>query len=82
MIFNIRDSWSNFDDYIADLSKKYRDQYKRSEKSRRNFEKKVISEEITNYNSRIYALYMNVAKNARLTPFIYLKPFYNFKKHY
>lgn len=70
MIFNIRDSWSNFDDYIADLSKKYRDQYKRARKKAEGISKRKLSlEEITNYNSRIYALYMNVAKNAPFNTF-------------
>ncbi|SDZ95763.1 Predicted N-acyltransferase [Flavobacterium gillisiae] len=70
MIFNIRDSWSNFDDYIADLSKKYRDQYKRARKKAEGISKRKLSlEEITSYNSRIYALYMNVAKNAPFNTF-------------
>jgi hypothetical protein len=50
--------------------KKTETSIKGHEKSRRNFEKKVISEEITNYNSRIYQLYMNVTKMLRSTPFI------------
>lgn len=70
MIFNIRNSWSSFDDYIADLSKKYRDQYKRARKKAEGISKRKLSlEEITNYNSRIYELYMNVAKNAPFNTF-------------
>ncbi|MEZ7504747.1 GNAT family N-acetyltransferase [Flavobacterium sp. Arc2] len=70
MIFDIRNSWSNFDDYIADLSKKYRDQYKRARKKAEGISKRKLSlEEITTYNSRIYELYMNVAKNAPFNTF-------------
>lgn len=74
MIFNIRNSWSSFDDYIADLSKKYRDQYKRARKKAEGISKRKLSlEEITNYNSRIYELYMNVAKNAPFNTFYLTK---------
>lgn len=70
MVFNIRDSWSNFDNYIADLSKKYRDQYKRARKKADGISKRKLSlEEITNYNARIFELYMNVAKNAPFNTF-------------
>lgn len=70
MIFNIRNSWSSFDDYIADLSKKYRDQYKRARKKAEGISKRKLSlEEITNYNERIFELYMNVAKNAPFNTF-------------
>lgn len=70
MVFQIRDSWNTFDDYIADISKKYRDQYKRSRKKAEGISKRKLSlEEITKYNSRIYQLYMNVAKNAPFNTF-------------
>jgi predicted N-acyltransferase len=70
MTFQIRDSWHTFDDYIADKTKKYRDQYKRARKKAEGISKRKLSlEEITNYNSRIYQLYMNVAKNAPFNTF-------------
>ncbi|NGY36118.1 GNAT family N-acetyltransferase [Flavobacterium sp. XN-5] len=70
MVFQIRESWNTFDDYIADISKKYRDQYKRSRKKAEGISKRKLSlEEITKYNSRIYQLYMNVAKNAPFNTF-------------
>lgn len=82
MIFQIRESWNTFDDYIADKSKKYRDQYKRARKKADEISKKKLSlEEITIYNSRINELYMNVAKNAPFNTF-YLPEnhFVSFKK--
>ena len=70
MIFQIRDSWHTFDDYIANKTKKYRDQYKRARKKAEGITKRKLSlEEITNYNSRIYQLYMNVTKNAPFNTF-------------
>jgi predicted N-acyltransferase len=70
MLFQIRESWKEFDDYILDKSKKYRDQYKRARKKAEGISKKKLSlEEITTYNSRIYQLYMNVAKNAPFNTF-------------
>jgi hypothetical protein len=39
MIFQIRDSWYTFDDYIANKTKKYRDQYKRARKKQKGLRK-------------------------------------------
>ncbi|WP_414000236.1 8-amino-7-oxononanoate synthase [Flavobacterium sp. W1B] len=70
MIFEIRDSWHQFDDYIDSISKKYRDQYKRARKKTDGISKRKLSlEEITNHRIRIYQLYMNVAKNAPFNTF-------------
>jgi hypothetical protein len=70
MIFHIKDSWNTFDDYIADKTKKYRDQYKRARKKAEGISKRKLSlEEITKYNLRIYQLYLNVAKNAPFNTF-------------
>lgn len=70
MIFQIRDSWNTFDDYLENKNKKYRDQYKRSRKKSAVISKRKLSlEEIKKYNDRIYNLYMNVAKNAPFNTF-------------
>lgn len=70
MIFQIRDSWHAFDDYLENKNKKYRDQYKRARKKSELISKRKLSlEEIKKYNNRIYALYMNVAKNAPFNTF-------------
>ncbi|WP_367754985.1 GNAT family N-acetyltransferase [Flavobacterium sp. WC2430] len=70
MVFYIQESWNIFDDYINDLSKKYRDQYKRARKKATTITKKKLSlEEIKEYNIRIHELYMNVAKNAPFNTF-------------
>lgn len=70
MIFYIKDSWNNFDNYTNDLSKKYRDQYKRARKKAITLSKRKLSlQEIQKYNTRIHELYMNVAKNAPFNTF-------------
>lgn len=70
MIFKIRDSWHTFDDYLENKNKKYRDQYKRARKKSVVISKRKLSlEEIKKHNDRIYALYMNVAKNAPFNTF-------------
>lgn len=70
MIFEIRESWQVFDDYLACKSKKYRDQYKRARKRAEGISKRKLSlEDIKKYNTRIHQLYMNVAKNAPFNTF-------------
>ncbi len=70
MIFQIRDSWHTFEDYIENKNKKYRDQYKRARKKSALISKRKLSlEEIKKHNQRIHTLYMNVAKNAPFNTF-------------
>ncbi|MFL9830580.1 8-amino-7-oxononanoate synthase [Flavobacterium sp. ARAG 55.4] len=70
MIFNIKDSWHSFDNYIADLSKKYRDQYKRAQKKSSDITKQKMSlNDIIHHNRRIHQLYLNVAQKAAFNTF-------------
>lgn len=83
MIFNIKNSWHIFDDYIADKNKKYRDQYKRARKKASALNKKKMNlEDIQNHKQRIHDLYLNVAKKAAFNTF-YLDEnhFETFKKN-
>lgn len=83
MIFNIKNSWHIFDDYIADKNKKYRDQYKRARKKALALTKKKMNlEDIQNHKERIHDLYLNVAKKAAFNTF-YLDEnhFETFKKN-
>lgn len=74
MIFEIRENWKTFDDYVLDLSKKYRDQFKRSRKKSEGISKrKMALEDIINYEETIYALYFHVAKNAPFNTFFLAK---------
>lgn len=83
MVFNIDAAWNTIDDYVAALSKKYRDQYKRATKKMEGIEKKKMSlQDISIFKERIYELYVNVTKNAPFNTF-YLSEnhFENMKFH-
>jgi hypothetical protein len=83
MIFNIKDSWQIFDDYIADKNKKYRDQYKRARKKTSDISKQKLSlEDIQKHKDRIHHLYLNVAQKAAFNTFYLDKNhFETFKKN-
>lgn len=70
MIFDIKESWQTFDDYLSDLNKKYRDQFKRARKKSAELHKQKMSlEEIQNQEERIHQLYLNVAHKAAFNTF-------------
>jgi hypothetical protein len=70
MVFDIRSHWHSEIDYVADLNKKYRDQYKRARKKNDGVTMRKLSlAEIEANNDTIYALYHNVAKNAPFNTF-------------
>ena len=70
MVFEIRNNWYSEPDYIADLSKKYRDQYKRARKKSESVLKRKLSlEEIVHYQTKIHELYLTVANNAPFNTF-------------
>lgn len=82
MLFEIRESWTSFDNYLNSIQKKYRDQYKRARKKSEDITKKKLSlDEIKTHSSRIYELYMHVAKNAPFNTFYLAEThFENFKE--
>ena len=70
MVFSIVENWKNEEDYVADLSKKYRDQYKRSHKKLEGIvKKKMTFFDIKAHEKNIYSLYFYVAKNAPFNTF-------------
>lgn len=70
MVFDIRSHWHSESDYVADLNKKYRDQYKRARKKNEGVTKRKLSlEEIKANNDKIFELYFNVARNAPFNTF-------------
>ena len=74
MIFDIPETWKSEHDYIAALSKKYRDQNKRSRKRADGIEKRKLHlEDIITYEETIYDLYFHVAKNAPFNTFFLAK---------
>lgn len=74
MVFDILPNWQTFDDYIAALTKKYRDQYKRSlKRSDGVVRRKMKLQEILKYEESIFSLYSHVAENAPFNTFLLAK---------
>jgi predicted N-acyltransferase len=82
MIFDLPKSWKTNDDYVAALSKKYRDQYKRAHKKFEGIEtRELFLGDIVLLENRIYELYYHVAKNAPFNTFFLARNhFSSFKK--
>ena len=74
MILSIDENWDSEEDYIAALSKKYREQYKRARKKALGLEKRKMNlEDIIANEEKIYALYLYVAENAPVNTFFLSK---------
>jgi predicted N-acyltransferase len=74
MFLSLAESWIKENDYVDALSKKYRDQYKRARKKADGIEKRQLNHtEIIELESRIYELYLHVAKNAPFNTFFLAK---------
>ena len=70
MIFDINSIWNNEEDYVKDLTKKYKDQYKRSRNKIRGIEKRKLTlDEILEHQEMIYDLYLHVAEHAPFNTF-------------
>nr|WP_309756165.1 8-amino-7-oxononanoate synthase [Flavobacterium sp.] len=70
MVFAINENWKSEQDYIDSLSKKYRDQHKRTRKKAAGIEKRKLHlQEIIALEETIYDLYLHVAKNAPFNTF-------------
>jgi predicted N-acyltransferase len=82
MIFKLKPEWKSNEDYIAALSKKYRDQYKRAHKKFDGIEiRELFLGDIILMENRIYELYYHVAKNAPFNTFFLARNhFSSFKK--
>ena len=74
MIFYLDQNWKSLDDYVAALSKKYRDQFKRARKKFDGIQMKNLSyDEVLRNEEKIYELYHYVAKNAPFNTFFLSK---------
>jgi predicted N-acyltransferase len=83
MIFFSRPNWQHFDDYINDLSKKYRDQFKRCRKKAAGIDKRKLSiEDLDLLQKLMHALYLNVVNQSDFnTFFLSENHFLEMKKH-
>ncbi len=82
MIFDVPPTWDTFDDYLQCLTKKYRDQYKRSQKrSAAVIRQKMNLQDIEKLQDEIYDLYVHVARNAPFNTFFLARNhFYTLKQ--
>jgi hypothetical protein len=71
MIMSIKSNWKSIDDYVADLSKKYRDRYKRAKKKLGKIKRLELDLNTIESNSEeLHRLYLNVSNNAKFNTFI------------
>jgi hypothetical protein len=71
MIMETQSHWTNFNDYISDLQKKYRDRYKAARRKSKQIIKKELNKiEVQNSSELLYKLYKNVSNNAEINTFI------------
>ncbi|WP_274780847.1 peptidogalycan biosysnthesis protein [Flavobacterium sp. SUN052] len=83
MILFLNENWKTKSDYIAALSKKYRDQYKRAhKKSEGIFVKNLSLNEIILHEKTINELYYYVAKNAPFNTFFLSENHFSTMKKY
>lgn len=74
MVFSVNPNWNTEQDYMDALTKKYRDQYKRSRKKALGIEKrKMHLDDIITHEAAIYDLYLHVSKNAPFNTFFLAK---------
>lgn len=70
MVFEIREEWNTFEDYLAALKSKYRVRYKRAVKKGSGLDRRLFSlEDIEEYEKKIFGLFQNVANNAEFSTF-------------
>ncbi len=81
MVFEIPLQWKTEQDYMHALAKKYRDQYKRARKKSEGIEKRTLNlDDIHRYESKIYDLYLHVAKHASFNTFYLAKNHFSITK--
>lgn len=77
MYMNIRPNWDCFDNYLGDMSSKYRVRAKRARKKGDAIVKKELSlEEIEAHEERIYELYKMIADGAGFNAFLLHKQYF------
>jgi hypothetical protein len=71
MIMNVHSNWLQIEDYISDLSKKYRDRYKRAKKKLGTINCIELDLNAIELNTKqLHNLYFNVCNNAKFNSFI------------
>lgn len=71
MIMSIKPNWVVLNDYIGEMTTKYRTRFKRAKKKLNNITcHELDAEAIKKHASQIYNLYLNVSENAKINTFI------------
>lgn len=71
MIMDVRSNWQDIDNYISDLSKKYRNRYKRAKKKLGTIHCVELDLNAIDLNTKqLHSLYLNVCNNAKFNSFI------------
>lgn len=83
MIMEVKNKWKHMDDYVANLTKKYRDRYKTARKKAKDVHKIELQlDEIHRHSQTLHKLYKNVSDQAKINTFILPENhFYSFKNH-
>jgi len=77
MYMNVRPNWLSFDDYLADMSSKYRVRAKRARKKGNSIVKKELTlEEIEANEERIHELYKMIADGVGFNAFLLHKKYF------
>ncbi|WP_267402000.1 MULTISPECIES: peptidogalycan biosysnthesis protein [unclassified Chryseobacterium] len=83
MMLKLRENWNNFDDYIHDFSKKYRDRAKSAKKKLTGIEKQELHlPDIKKHQHQMNILYQNVAENAPFNTFFLAENHFEKMKEY
>ena len=83
MIMKPRKNWLSTQDYVADMTTKYRSRFNRARQKRGSIITKELNiEEIKNHSLDLYKLYKNVSKNASFNTFILPKNHFLILKEY
>ncbi|MEC3906264.1 GNAT family N-acetyltransferase [Tamlana sp. 2201CG12-4] len=71
MIMEVRSNWLSTDNYISDLTKKYRSRYKRAQKKLGTIRcEELDTPAVKAYEHKLHKLYLNVSNNAKFNTFI------------
>ncbi|OBQ51959.1 GNAT family N-acetyltransferase [Tamlana sp. s12] len=71
MIMNLQPNWENFRNYTSELTKKYRDRYKRAKKKFGKIISKELDLELVKiHHETLHKLYLNVSNNAKFNSFV------------
>lgn len=83
MSMAVRPHWKEFEDYLNDMSSKYRVRAKRARKKGSAIVKKVLSlEEIKDNEAQIYALYKSIADKAGFNAFLLHSQYFTILKQH